>query len=69
MCFVLLSPFYYLCCAAELLELCPVHPFKALPSSLFGPADCLEALVYEQVLNAFFTGLHQVFFQMELTLL
>lgn len=33
-----------------------VHPCKALPSSHFGPADCLEALVYEQVFNAFFTG-------------
>lgn len=41
------------------LEPCLLHPFKALPSSHFGPADCLEALVYEQVFNAFFTGIHQ----------
>lgn len=43
----------------KLLEPCLVHPFKALPSSHFGPADCLQALVYEQVFNAFFTGIHQ----------
>lgn len=57
--FVFLSLCYCLLCAAEALRALPAASFKALPSSHFGPADCLEALVYEQVFNAFFTGGHQ----------
>lgn len=55
------------------LEACPVRAFKALRSSHFGLAYCLEALVYGQVFNAFFTERRlppgEFFFPIELMLL
>lgn len=36
--------------------MCLVHKFKPLLNSYSGLAYCLEALVYRQVFNAFFTG-------------
>lgn len=67
--FVFLSPCWCLFCAAEALRAMLLHPFKALPSSHFGPADCLEVLVYEQVLMPFLQESTREFFShMELML-
>lgn len=70
--FVFLSPCYCFFCAVAVLSSVTGTAFKALLSSHFSLAYCLEVLIYKQVFNAFFTEGRllpgEFFFHMELLL-